>query len=100
MVKHFRKEDCIILKMDVEGAEHEILEALLKLHKLGLFDILLYECHKADSERCVRLNQRVRKAAAVAGTTVRMEAVGQQSYVAIDRYSTPERYYPLDPRSA
>ena len=41
----FSMQDYVILKMDVEGAEHGILEQLVKRGVLPLIDVLAIECH-------------------------------------------------------
>ena len=42
----FDKRDHIILKMDIEGAEHSILNAMLQTGLLQLIDVLSLECHE------------------------------------------------------
>ncbi|CAE7323764.1 unnamed protein product [Symbiodinium sp. CCMP2456] len=96
MIDSFRESDYIVVKMDVEGAEHGILSGLLDHGKLGLIDILAFECHAAKtSPACKKLNRRLDKAAAVSKTKILREASGYQGW---DHFSTPDRYYPLDPR--
>jgi hypothetical protein len=41
----FTSEDHIVLKLDVEGAEHVILHDMLQDGSIGMVDILLWECH-------------------------------------------------------
>ncbi len=41
----FSEEDFVILKMDVEGAEREIMPALLATNATRLVDVVLWECH-------------------------------------------------------
>eukprot|EP00439_Symbiodinium_sp_Y106_P054660 s3412_g7.t1 len=96
MIDSFRESDYIVVKMDVEGAEHGILSGLLDSGKLGLIDILAFECHAAKtSPACKKLNRRLDKAAVVSKTKILREASGYQGW---DHFSTPDRYYPLDPR--
>lgn len=98
MLTHFRETDYIVMKMDAEGAEHEIFDALLALGQFAILDVLAYECHPPSSDKCKALNQRVDAAAKSAGTLVLREGKGRYAYEGIDRYSTPDQYYPLDPQ--
>lgn len=41
----FREEDFVVLKMDVEGAEKEIVPALLRTNTTRFVDVFLWECH-------------------------------------------------------
>ena len=43
----FTVDDYVVLKMDVEGAENEIVPALLATNTSKLIDVLLWECHLA-----------------------------------------------------
>lgn len=45
--RSFAREDYVVLKMDVEGAEAEIVPALLATNASQLIDVLLWECHLA-----------------------------------------------------
>ena len=45
MEESFREEDYVVLKMDVEGAEMEILPKLLATNATRLVDVFLWECH-------------------------------------------------------
>ena len=46
LLESFRVEDFVVLKMDVEGAEHEIIPRLLRTNASRLVDVLLWECHR------------------------------------------------------
>lgn len=41
----FTEDDFVVLKMDVEGAEKEIVPALLRTNTTRLVDVFLWECH-------------------------------------------------------
>lgn len=43
---NFRSDDVVIMKMDVEGAEHDIIPALIKSGAHRLVDVLAWECHE------------------------------------------------------
>ena len=47
--EHFTVKDYVVLKLDVEGAEHEILAKMLKLGQTKLIDQLGIECHGTHS---------------------------------------------------
>ena len=97
MIENFRESDYVVIKMDVEGAEHGILSGLLDRGKLGIIDILAYECHAArTSTACKDLNRRLDAAAVASKTKILREAQGYQGW---DQFSTPDKYYPSDPRS-
>lgn len=93
MISSFHERDYVVVKMDVEGAEHGILRELIRRHKLGVIDILAYECH--GGKKCVGLNAEVAAEAKTSGVSLLHEG---KDYHGWDRYSTPELYYPLDPR--
>lgn len=40
-------EDFVVVKLDIEGAEHHIVKKLLELNATKLIDIWLWECHPA-----------------------------------------------------
>lgn len=45
MQSHFTEDDFVVLKLDVEGAEHVVIPRLLELNAARLVDVLLWECH-------------------------------------------------------
>ena len=49
LVESFRPDDFVVVKMDVEGAEHAIVPALIKAGGAPLIDVFLWECHSAAS---------------------------------------------------
>ena len=42
---HFSEDDFVVLKLDVEGAEHVVIPRLLELGATRVVDIVLWECH-------------------------------------------------------
>lgn len=66
MLRSFKEEDFVVLKMDVEGAEHAIVPKLLKHNASRLIDVLLWECHNipAQTLKCNE-QQRLLKAGGV-----------------------------------
>lgn len=42
---HVSQDDYVVCKMDIEGAEFDVLEHLLKTKKMNLIDVLLVEWH-------------------------------------------------------
>lgn len=54
MKKHFRQSDLVIAKMDVEGAEHAILNRMMDDDSINLIDVLGLECH---GKGCQQLNK-------------------------------------------
>mmetsp|Transcript_24063 Transcript_24063/g.74991 ORF Transcript_24063/g.74991 Transcript_24063/m.74991 type:complete len:361 (+) Transcript_24063:136-1218(+) len=63
MIRSFASEDWIVLKMDIEGAEHELLESLLRRKSAHLIDILAWECHSTPTTpaaiACPQLRSRL-----------------------------------------
>ena len=59
----FSLRDHVILKMDVEGSEHGILEQMINTSAMLLIDVLSIECHRISGKDCARLMQNVRRAA-------------------------------------
>lgn len=45
LTKNFSLQDFLVVKMDIEGAEFEILEKPLSMRCSSLIDVLLWECH-------------------------------------------------------
>eukprot|EP00929_Paragymnodinium_shiwhaense_P067954 TRINITY_DN34156_c0_g2_i1.p1 TRINITY_DN34156_c0_g2~~TRINITY_DN34156_c0_g2_i1.p1 ORF type:complete len:433 (+),score=67.34 TRINITY_DN34156_c0_g2_i1:60-1358(+) len=45
LMENFQESDYILAKMDVEGAEHDIVRRLIREGKFGLIDVLMMECH-------------------------------------------------------
>ena len=42
---NFKQEDTIIVKMDIEGAEHDVIKNMIKIGTHKLIDVLAWECH-------------------------------------------------------
>jgi hypothetical protein len=87
LVANFAKEDYIIVKMDIEGAEFGILSDLLSGPNACLIDVLALECHSIAGD-CVALKKRLQENSCM---SVMIEGTGYQSW---DHYSTPDKYYP------
>ena len=45
LARNFHVDDYVLVKLDVEGAEHEIVERLEARGALGLIDVMAIECH-------------------------------------------------------
>ena len=45
LARSFREEDFVVLKMDVEGAEIDIVPRLIATNASRLVDVFLWECH-------------------------------------------------------
>lgn len=43
--ENFKKEDYVVLKLDIEGAEYEVLDKMLKDNSISLIDVLYIEFH-------------------------------------------------------
>jgi len=58
---NFVFDDIIIIKMDIEGAEHGILDTLLNDNQIKMIDMILWECHDW-SGNCGKLRERLLEA--------------------------------------
>ncbi|KOO26824.1 hypothetical protein Ctob_006436 [Chrysochromulina tobinii] len=56
----FGVADHVVLKMDIEGAEAELVPALLATNTTRLIDVLLWECHLASAHGTARVQGRCR----------------------------------------
>lgn len=81
MIATLREEDYVIAKLDIEGAEHSLFRKLLDRGKLGLIDVLAYECHPGPGD-CLALKREIRRT--VPEMQIWVEAV---NYTGIDAYS-------------
>ena len=45
LARSFHVDDYVLMKLDVEGAEHEIVQRLEAQGALGLIDVMAIECH-------------------------------------------------------
>ena len=57
----FRESDFILLKLDVEGAEHSIVPALAASPAGAMVDVLLWECHNGFRRGCKNLTNTLRE---------------------------------------
>jgi len=92
-LQHFHANDFVILKMDIEGAEFELVDAMLALGMAKVIDIVLWECHGWAGD-CAALKARFSKA------NPRLLWIPEHSplYKGYDSFSSPNRLKPLDPR--
>ena len=74
----FAAEDWIVLKMDVEGVEHEILRKMMEDGSFAKVDVLLWECH--NYANCTELHQELK--ANSPNTTIIHE--GTNGYFGVD----------------
>jgi len=58
LAKNVIRDDYVVCKMDVEGAEFDVLEHLLKTKKMELIDVLLVEWHPSRFPNPWRLRYR------------------------------------------
>merc|ERR1712080_730546 len=89
---HFHEDDYLVVKLDVEGAEFPIINALLDRGLSGLVDVLVLECHGFLGD-CGALFDRLH--AEAPHCRLLTEGKDQPGW---DSLSTPELYYPVDPR--
>merc|ERR1719171_1225184 len=90
---HFKQEDYVVVKMDIEGAEFPILNKLMDSGQGCLIDVLAWECHDwMGVGDCTLLQQRISKWNCIS------QLVEGRGYRAWDSESTPDKYYPVDPR--
>ena len=47
---NFYQEDMIIVKMDIEGAEHDVIKSMIKTGAHKLIDVLAWECHQKGGD--------------------------------------------------
>lgn len=92
LVDNFKEEDYVVVKMDIEGGEFEVLNRLIKERKSDIIDVLALECHPTKGD-CHDILRRFRKV-----FTGDMEQE-LRKYQGWDSDSTPEKYYPIDPRT-
>lgn len=106
--EHFRPEDTILLKMDIEGAEHRIIPLMLDTGALDLVDLLAWECHapskpasgkagskdpKGEAPECQLLSQRI----AERNVTIITEESWRSGH---DAFSSPTQRLPVHPSGA
>ena len=68
MKDSFQPEDFVVLKMDIEGAEQQIIPQMLRQGAVKLVDVLLWECHYnanhhiSNFTKCHKLESNLLKA--------------------------------------
>lgn len=91
MMHFFRSADHVFVKMDIEGAEFEILEALITGGGECLIDELSLECHRSHGD-CDGLMERLRSSKCI---KLFVEGDDHDGY---DQFSSPDKYFAIDPR--
>jgi len=92
LVDHFKRDDYVVVKMDVEGAEFSMLNALLDGGHACLIDVLAIECHAVLGD-CNQLMWKLGQ-----HNCIKVLKEGQHGYRGWDHYSGPDNYFPVDPR--
>ena len=97
LTSHFRHDDIVLVKMDVEGAEHPILNRMMRERSIDLVDVLGLECHRTSSSKhqCATLQGQLSQH----GVRLVSEASYSPSSTGVDPYSHPKDFMPVDPRS-
>jgi len=90
LAEHYTPADYVIVKMDVEGAEFQILEKLLSGPNACLIDVLAMECHPWAGN-CPALVAKLRQHPCI---TVLQEGSGYEGW---DHHSSPDVYFPQAP---
>lgn len=68
ITRSFNRSDYVVVKMDIEGAEHKVISKLVELGGLALIDVLALECHHArPCAKCAPLLAEVTRAATKLG---------------------------------
>lgn len=93
LATNFLPTDYVVVKMDIEGAEFPILNKIFGANQGCLMDMLAIECHHWGGD-CNKLSADIAQWACI---TKLDEIAG--GYRAYDHYSTPDLYYPIDPRT-
>lgn len=65
MGSSFSRADFVVVKMDVEGAEHEIVPRLIALQAAALIDVFLWECHPRGGRTKCHVHESALRAAGV-----------------------------------
>lgn len=92
---HFRKEDLVLLKTDIEGGEFPVMDAMITRGGVQLIDFIVWECHPWAGD-CAALEQALRKANP--RLVFAKEHDGTAATQGYDSSSAPERLMPpLDP---
>ena len=83
--------DTVIVKMDIEGAEFPILDSFIYSGNICKIDILAMECHR-NAGNCKTLKGKLKDY-----PCLRLLEEGS-GYRGWDHYSSPDKYYAIDPR--
>lgn len=71
LLKHFSASDYVIVKMDVEGAEFQIIPELIRRRADKIVDVLAWECHNGRGGQCSDLQKMI------AETNIRLMSEGK-----------------------
>merc|ERR1719171_2211801 len=99
LAESFREQDYVFIKMDVECAEHAIIDAWLKTGVGRLVDKLAWECHSGcgggslqrNGYACSQTERRLRNST---NATIIHEGSKQHNFYGYDSFSSPDLYYP------
>eukprot|EP00928_Gymnodinium_smaydae_P009251 TRINITY_DN13421_c0_g1_i1.p1 TRINITY_DN13421_c0_g1~~TRINITY_DN13421_c0_g1_i1.p1 ORF type:complete len:340 (-),score=65.28 TRINITY_DN13421_c0_g1_i1:174-1193(-) len=90
LISNFSEDDYIVVKVDIEGGEFPILNALIDKGKTSLIDRIALECH-SSAGNCGDLLARFKVASKIA------PLIEGKDYVGWDSFSSPDKYVPLNP---
>merc|ERR1712173_561906 len=100
MVDNFLDNTHLVAKMDIEGGEFPILNALLDMGKAHVFDTLALECHPFAGN-CTALFERLRSESNITFIrekgTCGLGSLATGSEDGYDSLSTPELFFPEKP---
>ena len=65
LLDSFRPDDLVVVKMDIEGAEHELIPRLIALNATRVIDVFLWECHPAQRRTSCKVHGRTLQEAGV-----------------------------------
>jgi len=101
LTQSFTKEDYVVVKMDIEGAEFPILNTLLDGPNGCIIDVLALECHSWGGD-CPTLMQKLQQHPCISVITEDdTKSSGENmKYKGWDHHSSPDVYFAQDPRLA
>ena len=83
--RSFSRADHVILKIDIEGGEHHLMDEMIRRGLLPLIDVLSLECHESKETPCASLLKRVRNAA----PQLKLYKGTKKSHGGFDSHSAP-----------
>jgi len=66
LIMNFLPRDYVVVKMDIEGAELQVVERILELKVTSVIDVLLVEIHKSVSKAIAPFMEKLKKAGVLA----------------------------------